>query len=76
VGSKSLLDKRSVGVFSEHFIISVLAVQVDPKFIDFRPLGSNLRAATCRSSWTVNLGFGVEDFTMDPEQDLLIAAEY
>jgi hypothetical protein len=76
VGSKSSLDKCSVWVISEFYIISVLAVQVDPKFIEFRPLGGTLHAATCRSSWTVNLGFEVEDFMMDPEQDLLIAVEY
>jgi hypothetical protein len=61
---------------SEFYIISVLAMQVDSEVIEFRPLDGTLRAATCQSSWTVNLGFDVGDFTMDPEQDLLIAAEY
>ena len=53
----------------------VLGQCIGPKHIEFRQLLSTVRAIP-EKVWSVQLSFIISDFSMDPEQDLLVVAEW
>jgi hypothetical protein len=54
---------------------SVFAQHGFSHHMEYHPVGGMLRTAHCRPAWSTSLKFEIEDFTIDPGQDLLVALE-